>query len=149
MDLECELEGEGGSDPGTVARWSDETSESAGDAGEKQVLCQPCVAEHHKSCLTNRNRWKCSVVQDPTDFQWQPCDCRTGVVAHAQSFTYFADAEDPRRLPFDPSLDYHRDAAGFRDPRVQNLYRNLQIANQMHKCCFMPCLLPSSMPMSF
>ena len=134
--VEVELQVEGWSDPGMVARWSDEIS--TGATGEPQVsrLCQPCVTDHHKSCLTNRNRWSCSVVQDSTDFQWQPCDCRTGVVAHGQSFSYFTDAEDPRRLPFDPNLDYYRDESGFRDPRVQNLFRNLQIANQMHKCCF-------------
>lgn len=49
---------------------------------------------------------------------------------------YFDDDEDPRRLSFNPFLDYSRDVNGrFFDKRVQNLYRNLQIANQIHSCC--------------
>ena len=84
-------------------------------------------------------------------FTWKPCICgeaspesattsgSTCPVNHGDLAVgdYFDDAEDPRRLPFDKSFDYSRSIDGtFHDPRVQNLYRNLQIANQLHSCCF-------------
>jgi len=58
-----------------------------------------------------------------------------------------SDEEDPRRIPFDGSLNYLRaltiDPTNstiendiFADPVVQSRYRRLQIANQMHECCF-------------
>jgi len=56
------------------------------------------------------------------------------------------DENDPRRLPFDESLNYRRTIKTtmtgeiledvFEDPRVQTQYRRLQLANQMHECCF-------------
>lgn len=52
---------------------------------------------------------------------------------HAQ---YFTDENDPRRDPFDPSLNYNLTPTGkFVDKRVQIRTRRLQIANQIHRCC--------------
>lgn len=53
---------------------------------------------------------------------------------HAQ---YFTDANDPRREPFDPTLNYDiGDLELFGDTTVQRKARRLQIANQIHRCCF-------------
>lgn len=50
---------------------------------------------------------------------------------------YITDGDDPRRDDFDPLLDYERSESGdFNDPSVQTKFRRLQIANQMHDCCF-------------
>ena len=100
-------------------------------------LCKPCY-QPHEICLTNLKTWYCAVVPDSTSFTWKPCDCGSNPrVNHNSEIIYYDDAEDPRRLPFDPNLDYRRHTDGaFYDHRVQNLYRNLQIANQLHNCCF-------------
>ena len=103
-------------------------------------VCQPCnhQTKQHEICMTNLKTWICSKATDETAFDWMPCNCGASdvTVAHGSKQEFFSDSEDPRRLPFDESLDYTRDTRGFQDSRVQNLYRNLQIANQMHKCCF-------------
>lgn len=50
---------------------------------------------------------------------------------------YFNDSSDPRRQTFNPLLNYNRTASGlFQDMAVQIQARRLQIANQIHKCCF-------------
>lgn len=50
---------------------------------------------------------------------------------------YFKDEVHPSRLPFNANLDYRRDNNGkFLDEIVQTQYRRIQIANQMHTCCF-------------
>ena len=50
---------------------------------------------------------------------------------------YLIDAEDPRREAFNPLLNYTRNTNGqFNDIRVQILARRLQLANQIHNCCF-------------
>jgi len=101
----------------------------------EMLYCQPCAP--HRICLSNLKQWNCKEVDSSSDFDWRPCDCGSSNVGHGSQLSYFSDAEDPRRLPFDPSFNYTRGKDGlFRDPRVQNLYRNLQIANQMHRCCF-------------
>jgi hypothetical protein len=49
---------------------------------------------------------------------------------------YFSDRNDPRRVPFDPTLNYKRTAAEhYENLAVQILSRRLQIANQIHRCC--------------
>ena len=50
----------------------------------------------------------------------------------------FNNLNDPRRLRFDPLLDYNRndETLKFNDKNVQRLFRNQQLANQMHECCF-------------
>ena len=103
--------------------------------------CLPCF-QPHELCLTSLKQWSCQRdVGDPeSEFYWKPCNCAVaGVHEHGCLAVgdYFDDAEDPRRLSFNPTFDYSRHADGtFSDPRVQNLYRNLQIANQLHSCCF-------------
>ena len=50
---------------------------------------------------------------------------------------YFEDTLHPNRAYFDYSWDFERKCNGeFSDGRVQKLYRELQIANQCHRCCF-------------
>ena len=50
---------------------------------------------------------------------------------------YFSDKNDPRRSTFNPVLNYNRTASGlFQDTAVQIQARRLQIANQIHRCCF-------------
>lgn len=50
---------------------------------------------------------------------------------------YFDDTVDPRRLNFNPILNYYRNDQGyFADGFVQSLSRRLQLANQIHRCCF-------------
>lgn len=68
------------------------------------------------------------------DFEFNPDD------------DYFKDENDPRREHFDGSLDYGRVtnikydgtilSDEFKSAKVQNLYRRLKLANQMHLCCF-------------
>jgi hypothetical protein len=59
--------------------------------------------------------------------------------------TYFDDLEDPRRAPFNGSLDYstvinHTDGTiKYNCPIVQKQSRGLQIANQMHRCVKKTC----------
>jgi hypothetical protein len=49
---------------------------------------------------------------------------------------YFNDDTDPRREPFDGTLNYKRKLDGsFESPQVAKRYRRLQLANQMHLCC--------------
>jgi len=87
--------------------------------------------------------WVCD-VSNPSDFDWKPCNCSNTKVHRTPLYgKIFDDANDPRRLPFDVSLDYslHSDG-GFADPRTQNLYRNYQLCNQIHDCnftCFKYC----------
>ena len=101
----------------------------------EMLYCQPCAP--HRICLSNLKQWNCKEVGSDTDFNWRPCDCGSSNVGHGSQMACFTDVEDPRRLPFDPSLNYTRGEDGtFQDARVQNLYRNLQLANQMHRCCF-------------
>lgn len=56
---------------------------------------------------------------------------------------YFDDTTDPRRLNFNPTLNYNRNDQGyFNDELVQSLSRRLQLANQIHRCyftCFKYC----------
>ena len=64
-------------------------------------------------------------IAEESKYEWTP---------HSQ---YFLDNTDPRRDGFNPSLNYIRSADGqFEDPEVQSMCRRLQIANQMHRCCF-------------
>jgi hypothetical protein len=50
---------------------------------------------------------------------------------------YFKDEKHPSRLPFPQNWDFHRnDDGAFRDEEVQVHYRRIQLANQMHTCCF-------------
>lgn len=63
------------------------------------------------------------------------------VLESAYSWTpippYFHDSNDPRRDSFDPDLNYTRNDNGeFDDIRVQIISRRLQLANQIHFCCF-------------
>lgn len=66
-------------------------------------------------------------------------DCNTSIQK--------SDELDPRRVPFNGSLNYSRNliidsSTGaiendtFTDTVVQTQYRRLQLANQMHECCF-------------
>ena len=48
---------------------------------------------------------------------------------------YFQDNDDPRRDSFNPDLDYSRSDV-FSSSETQSIYRRLQLANQMHRCCF-------------
>ena len=127
-------------EPGNDSQASNSTMDVEGRDDQPQSLfCGPCSdVPVHRTCLTNLKRWACKEVPDEDNFYWKPCDCGTSAgVAHGSQLGYFTDAEDPRRLPFDPTLDYTRDETGvFADPRVQNLYYYLQLANQMHSCCF-------------
>ena len=64
---------------------------------------------------------------DETDFNWKP------------SPEYFSDVNDPRRESFDPTLDYRRrndDGLTFANKYTQSKYRNMQLATQIHNCCF-------------
>ena len=64
-------------------------------------------------------------IKEEKQYNWTP---------HAD---YFKDTNDPRRMNFDPSLNYSRTLSGnFVDPIVQACSRRLQIANQIHRCCF-------------
>jgi hypothetical protein len=48
---------------------------------------------------------------------------------------HIEDSEDPRKLPFDPELNYHREnTTGFSCPQTQDLYHCLQCLNQLHRC---------------
>ena len=59
------------------------------------------------------------------DYNWSP------------HLGYFCDATDPRRDVFDPRLNYYRlENSEFEDCQVQTRYRRLQLANQIHRCCF-------------
>lgn len=50
---------------------------------------------------------------------------------------YFKDTDHPSRLPFPEAWDFERNKDGeFRSQKVQSHYRRLQLANQMHNCCF-------------
>ena len=53
---------------------------------------------------------------------------------HATS-NYFQDNNDPRRDSFNPDLDYSRSDI-FSSSETQSIYRRLQLANQIHQCCF-------------
>ncbi len=48
---------------------------------------------------------------------------------------YFQDNNDPRRDSFNPDLDYSRSDV-ISSSETQSIYRRLQLANQMHRCCF-------------
>jgi hypothetical protein len=52
--------------------------------------------------------------------------------------THFIDISDPRRKRFDASLDYNRDPKSlkFKHKKVKHKYRNWQLTDQMHLCCF-------------
>lgn len=64
-------------------------------------------------------------IREEKQYNWTP---------HAD---YFEDANDPRRKSFDPLLNYSRTLLGnYVDPIVQACSRRLQIANQIHRCCF-------------
>ena len=64
-------------------------------------------------------------IKEEKQYNWTP---------HAD---YFKDTNDPRRMNFNPSLNYSRTLSGnFIDPIVQACSRRLQIANQIHRCCF-------------
>jgi hypothetical protein len=103
----------------------------------------PCY-QPHEVCITALKDWCCRESSDSTDgkaqFNWKPCNCGTANSPEHGNLgvgDYFDDSEDPRRLTFDATLNYNRLPNGsFTDKRTQNLYRNLQIANQMHSCCF-------------
>ena len=63
--------------------------------------------------------------REEANYDWTP---------HTQ---YFADQSDPRRDPFDHTLNYNRSISGeYADIAVQIRCRRLQIANQIHRCCF-------------
>ena len=50
---------------------------------------------------------------------------------------YQTDSGDPRRRRLDSTWDFSRDETGeFICNDFQRHYRRLQIANQMHRCCF-------------
>jgi hypothetical protein len=50
---------------------------------------------------------------------------------------YFKDEVHPSRLPFPHNWDFGRDDDGkLRDDKVKSHYRRIQLANQMHSCCF-------------
>ena len=100
--------------------------------------------QQHEVCLTALKEWCCCETDESAggkaQFNWRPCNCGAqnspdhGNLAVGD---YFDDSEDPRKLSFNATFDYHRFTDGtFKDARVQNLYRNLQLANQMHSCCF-------------
>lgn len=120
---------------------SDDTSHAemtCDDEASEQLRCHQCF-QAHKICLTNLKKWNCKVVPNATDENWKPCNCGTpgSGAMHGSKQSVFHDYEDPRRLRFDPSLEYTRNSDGsFSDCRVQNLYRSLQIVNQIHTCCF-------------
>ena len=82
--------------------------------------------------------FSCNVCKE-TEFNWKPCDC-THTQRHGdmKCGMYFNDNEDPRREPFDPTLDYGRDklTGEFADARVQNLVRNNQLGKLIHDCTF-------------
>jgi len=101
-------------------------------------LCQPCynATEPSEVCLTPFKTWKCDRFPTGQEFEWRPCDCGLGREPHGSSKQAFTDDEDPRRLPFNGDLDYTYRNGVFADSRVQNLCRNLQLANQVHYCCF-------------
>ena len=64
-------------------------------------------------------------INEEKQYNWTP---------HAD---YFKDTNDPRRGTLDPLLNYSRTISGnFVDPIVQAISRRLQIANQIHRCCF-------------
>ena len=71
----------------------------------------------------------------------------TNIVENDWSFntnsTFFDDTAHPCREKFDPTWNYKRRPDGtFVDARVQNQYRNIQLASQMHQCrrsCFKYC----------
>jgi len=64
-------------------------------------------------------------VMDETEYSWQvPKD-------------YHDDRSDPRRARLDVTWDYSYDDTGeFNCKNLKRHYRRLQIANQMHSCCF-------------
>ena len=63
--------------------------------------------------------------QEELQYNWLP---------HTQFFT---DSNDPRREPFDPTLNYDVSDMGMPlDMAVQIKARRLQLANQIHRCCF-------------
>jgi hypothetical protein len=63
--------------------------------------------------------------QEEKHYDWLP---------HTQFFT---DSNDPRREPFDPALNYEISNLGLLcDMTVQIKARRLQLANQIHRCCF-------------
>jgi len=103
----------------------------------------PCY-QPHEVCITALKDWCCRESSESTDgkvqFNWKPCNCGSANSPEHGNLgvgDYFDDSEDPRRLTFDATLNYNRLPNGsFTDKRTQNLYRNLQIANQMHSCCF-------------
>ena len=75
--------------------------------------------------LLNDDEWEDSYVKSEKDFDWKPPK------------NYFNDNSDPRRLRFDHKLDYSMLPNGdFASVKVQTRYRQLQIANQLHECCF-------------
>lgn len=56
-------------------------------------------------------------------------------IAWEESEKYFDDMTDPRKEPFDPQLNYYRAPDGtFASAIVQQKYRRLQLANQLHRC---------------
>jgi len=116
---------------------SDNQADPAYTTSNSIPLCRPCF-KPHEICMTNLKSWSCQQVPDTTSFDWKPCNCAetNGENHRSKDHSYFEDSEDPRRLPFNKFLNYKRDNNGFHDHRVQNLYRNLQIANQIHSCCF-------------
>jgi len=52
--------------------------------------------------------------------------------------THFLDASDSRRARFNSKLNYnrHNKSLKFKCKNVKHRYRNWQIANQMHMCCY-------------
>jgi hypothetical protein len=111
---------------------------SASVEAETPLLCQPCYesTEPSEVCLTPFKTWNCGRFPTGKEFEWRPCNCGLGREPHGSKQQAFTDAEDPRRLPFNGELDYTYRGGIFADSRVQNLCRNLQLANQIHYCCF-------------
>jgi hypothetical protein len=52
--------------------------------------------------------------------------------------THFNDATDSRRARFNSELNYNRHPKSlkFKSKKVKHLYRNWQLADQMHMCCY-------------
>lgn len=64
-------------------------------------------------------------VMDETEYSWQVPK------------NYHDDLSDPRRARLNPNWDYSYDETGeFTCKNFKKHYRRLQIANQMHSCCF-------------
>ena len=75
--------------------------------------------------LLDEDVWEDTYVKSEKEYEWKP---------HKH---YFDDLKDPRRLRFDEKLDYSMLPNGdFASTTVQLRYRQLQIANQLHECCF-------------